>query len=89
MNCHLLATLVGIIVQVSGAGYLVWKTHATSNKLARYKANITYDNFSSAIEDLAHEIHGQFRPQAIGFLLIAVGSSLQFYGALAYERSGT
>ena len=82
MNCHLIATLVGIVFQVVGAGYLVWQARCTSSKLAKYKANITYGNFAAAIDDLAHEIHGQFTQQMRGFLLVAVGSALQFYGAL-------
>jgi CHASE3 domain sensor protein len=81
MNCHIIAALVGIILQLLGAGYLVWQARFTANKLAKYKSNITYDNFSAAIDDLAHEINGQFKQQMRGFLLVGAGSILQFYGA--------
>jgi hypothetical protein len=81
MNYQLLATLSGIVLQVVGAGYLVWQARFTASKLAKYKANITYDNFAAAIDDLAHEVHGQFKQQMHGFLLVAIGSALQFYGA--------
>lgn len=83
MICHINATLFGIVLQVLGVGYLVWQSRETANKLAKYKSNITYDNFAAAIDDLAHEIHGQFKQQMRGFLLLALGSALQFYGALA------
>lgn len=82
MNYSLLATLTGIVFQLFGAGYLVWQSKLTSNKLGKYKSNITYDNFSKAIDDLAHELHSQFKQQIIGFSLVALGALLQFYGAL-------
>jgi CHASE3 domain sensor protein len=81
MNCHVIATLVGIILQILGAGYLVWQARFTAIKLAKYKSNITYDNFGTAIDDLAQEINGQFKQQMRGFLLVGAGSLLQFYGA--------
>jgi hypothetical protein len=81
MNCHIVASLLGIIFQLLGAGYLVWQSRFTSNKLAKYKSNITYDNFSAAIDDLAHEVSGQFKQQMRGFILIVAGSVLLFYGA--------
>lgn len=82
MNCHIIATLFGIVLQVLGAGYLVWQARGTASKLAKYKSNITYGNFADAIADLAHEVHGQFKQQMLGFLLLAFGSALQVYGAL-------
>ena len=81
MNCHVIATLGGIILQLLGAGYLVKQARFTAIKLAKYKSNITYANFSAAIGDLAHEINGQFKQQMRGFLLVGLGSALQFYGA--------
>lgn len=82
MNCHIIATLLGIVLQVLGAAYLVWQARGTASKLAKYKSNITYGNFAEAIDDLAHEIHGQFRQQMLGFLFLTLGSALQVYGAL-------
>ena len=61
MNDHVIATLVGIILQLLGAGYLVCQARSTAIKLAKYNSNITYDNFSTAIDDLAQEINGQFK----------------------------
>ena len=82
MNIHIAATLLGIVLQVAGAAYLVWQARGTSSKLAKYKANITWDNFAQAIDDLAHEVHGQFNLQVRGFVALLLGSGLQLYGAL-------
>lgn len=82
MNHQILATIVGIIFQIFGAGWLVWQARFTSKKLIKYKSNITYDNFASAIDDLAQEVHGQFKQQMIGFLLVTIGALLQLYGVL-------
>ena len=80
MNIHIAATLLGILLQVGGAAYLVWQARVTSSKLAKYKT-ITWDNFALAVGDLAHELHGQFKLQARGFVALLLGSGLQFYGA--------
>lgn len=34
-----------------------------------------------AIDDLAHELAGQFKQQMRGFLVVGAGSVLQLYGA--------
>lgn len=83
MNSHTIATQIGIVTQLMGVGYLVYAAYGTSQKLAKYKANITYDNFSSAIADLAHEVSSQYSQQLKGFLAVAFGSLLQLYGAFA------
>lgn len=82
MNCQVIATIAGILLQLGGAAYLVYQSRFTAQRLAKYKTNITYDNFSSAIDDLAHEVHGQFSQQLKGFVAVAFGSLLQLYGAI-------
>lgn len=76
-------TVIGIILQVLGAAFLVFQALRTSRKLGKYNAQVTYDNFSSIIADLAREVGGQFRQQFVGFLFVLVGSALQLYGAVA------
>ena len=76
-------TVIGIILQVLGAVFLVFQSLRTSRKLGKYNAQVTYDNFSSIIADLAREVGGQFRQQLVGFLFVLVGSVLQLYGAVA------
>ena len=81
MTCQEISTLAGIALQLLGAGYLVWQARFTAIKLAKYKSNITYGDFAVAIDDLVHELSGQFNQQMRGFLLVGLGSVLQFYGA--------
>jgi len=82
MKYQAAATVVGIIIQLLGAAYLVYQSGFTARKLANYKSNVTYDNFASAIDALASEVHGQFGQQLRAFTAIALGSLLQLYGAI-------
>lgn len=81
MNLQTMATLFGIVLQLVGAGYLVWQARGTAKKLANFRAHLTYDKFNDAVGTLADELGGQFGQQLWGFLFIAAGSALQFYGA--------
>ncbi len=83
MTIQTCATILGIILQVLGALFLVFQSLRTSRKLGKYNAQVTYDNFSSIIADLAHEVGGQFRQQLVGFVFVLAGSALQLYGAVA------
>jgi len=83
MTTQTCVTVIGIILQVLGALFLVFQSLRTSRKLGKYNAQVTYDNFSSIIADLAREVGGQFRQQLVGFLFVLVGSALQLYGAVA------
>lgn len=69
-------TVIGIVLQLLGAAFLVMQSFQTSQKLGKYK-NVTLDNFSSIIEELAGELRGQFLQQLIGFAFFLVGSVLQ------------
>ena len=82
MNAHVIATVLGIVIQAGGAAYVVVKAKSTADLLGKYKSNITYDTFAHAIDDLAHEMHGQFKLQLRGFAMLALGSTLQLYGAI-------
>jgi hypothetical protein len=63
MNSHVYSTQIGIVVQVVGAAYLVFHAWRTARKLGKYKATVTYDNFAHLLDDLAHELSGQFSQQ--------------------------
>ncbi len=49
MTTQNLVTVIGIILQVTGALFLVFQAFRTSRKLGKYNAQVTYDNFSSII----------------------------------------
>jgi len=83
MTTQTCVTVIGIILQVFGALFLVFQSLRTSRKLGKYNAQVTYDNFSSIIADLAREVAGQFRQQLVGFIFVLAGSALQLYGAVA------
>jgi hypothetical protein len=83
MTTQTCVTVIGIILQVLGALFLVFQSLLTSRKLGKYNAQVTYDNFSSIIADLAREVGGQFRQQLVGFVFVLAGSALQLYGAVA------
>ena len=76
------ATIIGIVLQVLGAGYLVIQAWRTSRKLAEYKAGVTYDTLGPSIDTLAQELGGQFGQQLVGFSFVLVGSGLQLYAAI-------
>ena len=77
------ATIVGILLQLIGAGYLVFQAWRTSRKLAKYQTQVTFDTLGSTIDTLARELGSQFLQQLIGFLFVLVGSALQLYAAVA------
>ena len=83
MTTQTCVTVIGTIFQVLGALFLVLQSFQTSRKLGKYNAQVTYDNFSSIISDLAREVGGQFRQQLVGFMFVLLGSALQLYGAVA------
>ena len=77
------ATVIGIVLQVLGAGYLVVQAWCTSRKLAKYNAQrVTINSLGPTIEALARELGGQFGQQLVGFGFVLVGSGLQLYAAV-------
>jgi hypothetical protein len=81
MSTSTCLAIIGIILQLIGAAFLVMQSFQTSRKLAKYK-NVTLDNFSSIIGELAGELRGQFLQQLIGFAFFLAGSALQLAGAV-------
>jgi hypothetical protein len=75
------ATLVGIIFQLFGAGYLVFQSGRTSRNLSEYPTDVTYDTLGPIINALTAELRRQFFQQVVGFVFVVVGSLLQLYGA--------
>jgi hypothetical protein len=81
-NC---AIIIGIILQLIGAAYIVVQSFRTTRKLQNYSApgTITYGNVAQVIEALANELSSQFFQQLVGFVFLLAGSAFQLYVALS------
>jgi uncharacterized membrane protein len=77
------ATIIGIILQLLGAIYLVIQSYRTTKKLQKFKGPVTYGSLSPSIEAMANELSGQFSQQLIGFFFVFLGSAFQLYAAVA------
>lgn len=77
------ATIVGIIFQLFGAGYLVFRSWRMSRSLSKFPEKVTYDSLGPQIDALTRELRSQFLQQMIGFLFVVGGSCLQLYAVLA------
>ena len=77
------ATVAGIVLQVLGAGYLVWCAWRTSRNLAKYPKEVTYNAIGPTIDALTRELRTQFFQQMIGFLFVLGGACLQLYASIA------
>jgi hypothetical protein len=78
------ATIVGILLQAAGGGYLVWQSWRTSRALKRHvSGSVTFDNLGTAIDTFARELGGQFQQQLVGFAFLLLGSGFQLYAAAA------
>ena len=77
------ATVVGVVLQVVGAGFLVWCAWRTSRNLGKYPNAVTYNALGPTIDALTRELRTQFSQQMIGFVFVLVGAGLQLYASLA------
>ena len=77
------ATIVGIVLQVFGAGYLVFQSWRTSRDLSKFPGQVTYDALGSTINALTRELRRQFFQQMFGFVFVLGGSCFQLYAAAA------
>ena len=68
----------GILVELTGAGYLVWCSLDTKRRLESQK--VTYDGAFIALEEVLRISVEQFRQQVRGFLVLALGLVMQFGG---------
>lgn len=77
------ATIVGVVLQVFGAGYLVFQSWSTSRDLSKYPEQVTYGTLHLIINALTGELRRQFFQQMIGFLFLLGGSGFLLYAAAA------
>jgi hypothetical protein len=77
------ATVLGIVLQLLGAGYLVFCSWRTSRSLAKYPNEVTYNALGPTIDTLTRELRSQFFQQMIGFLFVVGGAGFQLYASIA------
>jgi len=82
VDCGLILSQSGIVLEVLGAAYLVLKSRQATLALRRFPAPLNYDNFVAALERLVGIVGGQFSDQLKGFALLVLGLALQFAGGL-------
>lgn len=76
------AIIIGILLQLIGAAYIVFQSFRTARNLQKYSASVTYDTLSPSIETLTKELGGQFFQQLVGFVFLLLGSLFQLYAVL-------
>lgn len=76
------ATEAGIVIEILGAGFLVWRSYQAKLALKNFPAPLTYDNFVKALERTLSIIGAQFIDQLKGFSVLAIGLALQLYGSI-------
>jgi hypothetical protein len=77
------ATVLGIFLQLVGAGYLVFRSLQTSRHLSKYPEQVTYNALGPTIDALTRELRTQFFQQMIGFAFVLVGAGFQLYVLVA------
>ena len=78
MNCYWLIGQAGIVIEVLGAGILVFSAFKTKNRIKEHKTDL--DHIEFAVEQLMKEAQGQVVNHSWGFALLVVGLAMQFIG---------
>jgi hypothetical protein len=67
---------VGIVVEIVGAGYLVFCSWQSRRVVTGMKTDM--DSIEHSVEALLQEVRGNFRNQRFGFMLLVIGLLMQF-----------
>lgn len=67
---------VGILVEIAGAGYLVFCAWRSRQKTKGMETHL--DGIEDTVRGLISELRGNFQTQLKGFFVLAVGIFLQF-----------
>lgn len=78
MSCYWAIGQAGIVLEIVGAATLVISAWKASRKILKHKTDI--DHIQYAVDELISYTNGQFRTQAIGFVLLVLGLVMQFIG---------
>lgn len=66
---------LGIIVEIAGAGYLVYCAWQSKSVVAEMRTDL--DSIENSVEALLTEVRGNFRNQWFGFVLLVLGLLMQ------------
>lgn len=84
MNCYWLVGEAGIVIEVIGAGYIVYSAYDSKKTMERHvnTAN-TINGIGGAVSELTRIVGSQFEQEAVGFLILVMGLIMQFIGGFA------
>ena len=80
-NCLWYIGQVGILLEILGAGLIVYFAYTARQKVGVLKTDMDY--LQEAIDTVLEEVGSQFRKQITGFLLLGLGLIMQFVGNFA------
>ena len=84
MNCYWLVGQVGIVLEVFGAGYILYSAYDSKKRIDRHtKTANTINGIGDAVSELARIVGSQFKQEAVGFLILVMGLIMQFVGGFA------
>lgn len=66
---------IGIIIEIAGAGYLVFCAWQSKRVVAGMKTDL--DSIEHSVEALLREVRGNFSNQRLGFILLVLGLLMQ------------
>lgn len=69
---------LGIVVEIAGAGYLVYCAFQSKCAVAGLKTNL--DCIEHSVESLLREVQGNFNKQRFGFIFLVLGLLMQLAG---------
>lgn len=74
----------GIILEILGAGFIVYSLHETKKKMDAHASTAnTIDGIGGAVVELIGVIGSQFTKEALGFAALGTGLIMQFIGGFA------
>ncbi|MDP3841698.1 MAG: hypothetical protein Q8Q81_03770 [Oxalobacteraceae bacterium] len=76
---------IGIIVEICGGGYLVFRAWRSKHVVAGMKTDM--DSIEHSVEALLREIRGNFSNQRLGFILLVLGLLMQL-ASNGFEHRG-
>lgn len=74
-QCAWWVNQIGILIEIAGAGYLVWCALRSRQAVMEMKTDL--DSIEHSVQALLDEVRGNFKNQCIGFVLLVIGLLMQ------------